>query len=111
MPEFGPPDAFGRAKLSEDERDRVSRRLSNLTNDPVRIDFGDPDVLAFTDRQRDRLTDDNGVPIRKDFEPFEPTVKRSDAWPESSVGEEIILRDAQIRAMGLRRWQTQRRKR
>jgi hypothetical protein len=90
MPEFGSTGAFGGAsgaKLSEDERDRVSRRLANLTNDPVRIDFGDPDVLAFTDRQRGRLTDDNGIPIRKDFEPFTPTVKRSDAWPESSVGE------------------------
>jgi len=53
----------------------------------VRTDFGDPDIFVYTDRQRGRLTDDNGVPIRKDFEPFEPSVQRSDAWIETPVGE------------------------
>jgi hypothetical protein len=78
------PDA---PALDEDERTTVTQRLDNLMADPARQDFGEPDVVAYIDRQRDRLTDDNGVPIRSDFEPFRPAVKRSDAWLESPVGE------------------------
>jgi len=85
MPDTG--SAF-RSSLSDDERDEVSRRLRNLTNDPIRFDFGDPDLFAFTDRQRSRLTDRHGIPTAKDFEPFEPSVKRSDAWLDSPVGED-----------------------
>ena len=83
MPVFDDPD---NPALDESERQEVTQRLNTLMSDTVRQDFGDPDVVAYIDRQRDRLTDDNGVPIRSDFEPFRPPVKRSDARLESPVG-------------------------
>jgi len=89
MPQFGSTGAAGGApsgKLNEDERDRVAQRLDRLTSDPIRTEFGDPDLFAFADRQRDRLTDDAGVPVRKRFEAFQPTVRRSDTLLESPVG-------------------------
>jgi len=83
MPVFDDPD---NPALDESERNTVNQRLNNLMADTVRQDFSEPEVVAFIDRQRDRLTDDNGVPIRTDFEPFRPPVKRSDARLESPVG-------------------------
>ncbi|HUT51238.1 MAG TPA: hypothetical protein VM325_18055 [Alphaproteobacteria bacterium] len=84
MPVFDDPD---NPALDESERQTVNQRLNTLMADPVRQDFSEPEVVAYIDRQRDRLTDDNGVPIRSDFEPFRPAVTRSDARLESSVGD------------------------
>jgi hypothetical protein len=83
MPVF---DEFDDPAFEDDERSAVIRRLETLMADPVRQDFNDPDVTAYTDRQRDRLTDANGAPIRSDFEPFRPAVQRSDLRLESPVG-------------------------
>jgi hypothetical protein len=83
MPVF---DEFDDPALEEGGRPAVIQRLDNLMADPVRREFSDPDVVAYTDRQRDRLTDANGAPIRSDFEPFRPAVQRSDIRLESSVG-------------------------
>ena len=52
MPVF---DEFDDPTVEDDERSAVIRRLDNLMADPVRQDFNDPDVVAYTDRQRDRL--------------------------------------------------------
>jgi hypothetical protein len=56
--------------------------------DPIRQEFSDPALVDYIDRQRDRLTDANGAPVRSDFEPFEPAVQRRDIRLESPVGAE-----------------------
>ena len=74
--------------LEDDNRHIVLQRLDKLMADPVRQEFADPELVDYIDRQRDRLTDAGGVPVRSDFKPFRPAVQRSDIRLESPVGED-----------------------
>jgi hypothetical protein len=79
-------DDFDDPALRDDNRPIVLRRLDTLMADPIRQEFSDPALVDYIDRQRDRLTDANGAPVRSDFEPFEPAVQRRDIRLESPVG-------------------------